>query len=605
MTDAAWWSQPVAAEGSTASEGIRRQLGKPRLDPLTVLIRETAQNTCDAGLLNSSQIEYTVRINELSGNQLTAWREFLLPEPLGSDLGISRWFDRGSPTILSIADRGTTGLGGPIRADELARPGERSDFVNFIRNVGERKDMQLGGGSYGFGKGILYNVSRCHVVVADSVCIFRGRLQRRLIAAALGDGYTGDTRRFTGRHWLGLLDGGDIARPLLDDEAAEMARRLGLPKFHEGATGTTVVVVDADLGRKTDSELTRNPEEAARYIASTILWNLWPRMLQNRRSRLVCAVKQSGFEQRIPAPESVPELKSYVDSYLKLESEGAYAVPVRKQSPQDVGRFASTKSMAPSRADSLIDAAAPYEGRAHHCARMRQADLVVDYFPGDTLADEMIQYGGVFRVSRDADTYFAEAEPPTHDDWVLNGLRGTPRGVVQLAGKFIREQLSILAQRQNFTTSGSSVALGSLATRLSGLMGGTAADAATASGPGQGGKGSRSSGRSAAPRFVEGPELIREVSGTVLRAVVQMPEWPTPKIVEVECKIVLDSGFEPPGVDSPKALEWRSTTSKMVVKGGRLRIDRDSDKQWEVRIRPTADAVVRLNLVVSEIGTSQ
>lgn len=601
MTNAAWWSQPVAAEGSTASEGIRRQLGKPHLDPLTVLIRETAQNTCDATLSASQTVEYAVRINRLSGNQLAAWQEFLLPEPIGSSLGIEAWLEHGDPTILSIADRGTTGLGGPIRADELPQPGERSDFVNFIRNVGERKDLHLGGGSYGFGKGILYNLSRCHVVVADSVCMYRGKLQRRLIGAALGDGYTDSKRRFTGRHWLGLLEDGDIARPLLDDEAADMAQRLGLPTFQVGSTGTTVVVVDIDLGRKPESELNRSPEEAAQFIASTMVWNLWPRMLQERSGRLVCSVKHSGFDQRVPSPESVPELKPYVDSYRKLQTHGSFSSPTRKQPPQDVGRFAFTKAMAPAKMDVLIAAAAPYDGRAHHCARMRQADLVVDYVGGEVLSDEMIQYGAVFRASKEADPNFAEAEPPTHDDWVYNGLTGSTRGVVHLAAKFVREQLAEVAQGQNRSTSTPAVALGPLATRLSGLMGGTDGDGATASEPHGGRDGGGSKGRSALLKFVEGPALVREGSGTVLRAVLQMPDWSTPKVVEIESKIVVDSGFEPVGPDSPKVLSWTGIASKTVVKGSRLRVDPGSDRQWEVKLRPASDAVVRLSLTAADI----
>ncbi len=78
---ASWWSQPVAAEGSTASEGIRRQLGKPRLDPLTVLVREAAQNSCDAAL-PGRDVEFAVKISNLSGRRLQNWRNFLLPEPV-------------------------------------------------------------------------------------------------------------------------------------------------------------------------------------------------------------------------------------------------------------------------------------------------------------------------------------------------------------------------------------------------------------------------------------------------------------------------------------------------------------------------------------------
>ncbi|WP_214401840.1 hypothetical protein [Pseudonocardia lacus] len=603
MTTARWWSQPVAAEGSTASKGIRRQLGRPQLDPLTVLIRETAQNTCDAALPGGGDVEFAVRLHRLSGNKYAAWRDFLLPEPEGSSLGLTEAM-AAAPLIMSISDRGTTGLGGPLRADENPLDGERPDFVNFIRNVGEPKSVDLGGGSYGFGKGILYNVSRCHVVVADSVCEFRGRLQRRLIGAALGDGYNHDGRRFTGRHWLGVADDGHT-RPLLDDEATAMAERLGMPRFAPGATGTTVTVVDVDLGRRWGQDDTaREPEDAADYIVSTMLWNLWPRMLQGRTNRLVCSMLRDGFRSDIPDPERLVELQPFVKAYRALQVEGNYQVPVRRTPPTEIGRFALVEGMAPVVADPLLAAAAPFTGRAHHCARMRQADLVVDYQAGDAPGDEMIQFGAVFRASMEADTFFAEAEPPTHDDWVLSGLRGTARGVVLLANGFVRDRMKERRGGDGPRPAGETP-LAALAGRLAGLMTGDGdlAEATTRSGsaPTQG----RRSG--SGPRFVVAPELVDDGGSPVIRAVVALPTWPTTRTVTVEPVVVLDNGIEPAedGAGRPVVIGWRSTDSDRSVAGAELLVDRDTDRTWEVRVRALPDAVVRLGLSVREIGAQR
>jgi hypothetical protein len=599
MTRAAprWWSQPVAAEGSIASEGIRRQLGKPHLDPLTVLIRETAQNSCDAALPGNGDVEFAVRLHQLSGNRLKAWSEFLLPEPVASNLDLSGRMARG-PLIMTIADRGTTGLGGPLRADESALSGERPDFVNFIRNVGEPKAVG-GGGSYGFGKGILYTVSRCHLIVADSVCVFRGRRQRRLIGAALGDGYTHDGRRYTGRHWLGPLDDG-FARPLLDDEATDLASRLGLPRFDDDATGTTLVIVDVDLGRlqRDGVETARDPDTASQYIASTMLWNLWPRMISGGyRNRLVCSMRRDGFAQDIPDPESLIELKPFVDAYRALADGGDHEIPPRKQQPREIGRFARKPWMAAPRPDPLLAAAAPFEGRAHHCARMRQADLVVDYLPGDVPADEMVQYGAVFRASAEADPFFVESEPPTHDDWVLNGLRGTARGVVQLAGSFIRDRLHDQARPDGPSAGDPKLPLAHLAGRLAGLMAGGDGERATPDGPAGNGSGGGRPRAGGAPRFVDGPALVEQDGHPVLRGVVQIPDWARPRVVVLEPYIVVDGGLESPtpGQDAPRALDWRHTDTGQTVTGSRL------DVPAVVRVKLTAtDAVVRVKSTATD-----
>lgn len=599
MTRASWWSQRVAAEGSTASEGIRRQLGKPKLDPLTVLIREAAQNSCDAALPGTRDVNFDVHIRALSGRRLQNWREFLLPEPAGSTLGLADAMTR-EPHILTIADRGTSGLGGPLRADESPLDGERADFVKFIRNVGERKDVDLGGGSYGFGKGILYNVSRCHVIVADSRCVYRGRLQRRLIGAAMGDGFESGGVRYTGRHWLGVDESG-IAQALLDDEADAMAAALGLPGFSGEETGTTIAIVDIDLGTdKPESGKPRTPEDAAQFMASTMVWNLWPRMIGGgAESRLRCTVKSEGFLVDVPDPERSIELRPFVEAYRKLERPGEYDVPERKAAPQEIGRFARSETMAPVRRHPVLSLAAPFVGGAHHCARMRQADLVVNYVAGDPHPDEMIQYAGVFKSSVAADEYFAEAEPPTHDDWVTSGLQGTALGVVRLANSSVKSGMR-LSLPDVARAVADDVSLAPLAGRLSGLVSGVRADGAGSDGV-QAHRG-RSSGRSAQrPRIIEGPFLDTRDGDVSVVATVEFPRWAARKTVVAQPVVVIDGGVESADVlDAPVVTGWVCPETGQERVGDRVTVTRNDERIWTVRVIPPADAVVRINLVVED-----
>lgn len=599
MTGVEWWSQRVAAEGSTASEGIRRQLGKPKLDPLTVLIREAAQNSCDAAVPGNEIVNFDVHIRALNGRRLDNWRNYLLPEPVGSSLGLAEAMDR-EPRILTIADRGTTGLGGPLRADEPPLEGERADFVKFIRNVGERKGVDLGGGSYGFGKGILYNVSRCHVIVADSRCMFRGKLQRRLIGAAMGDGFESRGVRYTGRHWLGVDDKG-IAQALVDDEADAMAEGLGLPRFAADQTGTTIAIVDIDLGAvRQDAEEQRSPEQAAEYLASTMVWNLWPKMVEGGGdNRLRCSVKFEGFPVEIPDPAKTIELKPFVDAYRKLQKPGLHDIPERKSAPKEVGRFAKSETMAPVKPNRILAKAAPFQGGAHHCARMRQADLVVDYVVGDPHPDEMIQYAGVFKSSAEADEFFAEAEPPTHDDWVTRGLSRTALGVVRLANGFIKTNLRV-APMEVELDSANEAALAPLAGRLSGLVAGAHADGANSgAGPGGQQRGRRGGRTAQKPRIVEGPALDDDGGAVTVTAKVEFPKWASRKTVVANPLVVIDGGLEAPDtLDGPSVVGWTCVDTGDVRAGERVTISRSDPRVWSVRIAPPADAVVRLNLVV-------
>lgn len=593
-----WWSQPVAAEGSTASEGIRRQLGKPRLDPLTVLVREAAQNSCDAAL-DGRDVDFAVKISRLTGRRLENWRDFLLPEPHESALGLQEAMEH-NPQVLTITDRGTTGLGGPLRADEPPREGERADFVKFVRNVGERKDMNLGGGSYGFGKGIFYNVSRCHVIVVDSQCVFRGKVQRRLIGAAMGDGFESGGARFTGRHWLGASEDG-IAQALLDEDAEAVANSLGLPHFGPDDTGTTVAVVDVDLGTR-DNDEARTPETAAYYLASTITWNLWPRMISGYTGRLHCSVKHEGFNVDIPDPEATIELRPFIQAYRKLSEDGQYTVPQRKTPPTEIGRFAKAEAMAPFRVNDLLAWAAPFRGPAHHCARMRQADLVVDYVAGMPHPDEAVQYAAVFQSSTDADHYFSDAEPPTHDDWVTSGLQGTALGVVRLANSFIRGNLNP-AQPDTATPNVSEAALAPLANRLAGLLSGAIdADSSNTDSESGGGARRRSSNHSGArPRITAGPDLVIRDGVAVIGAAVALPQWTRPTPVTAEPQVVIDGGIEKDSsLEQPAVLGWSCPATGERRTGATLLVDPTDDRLWEVTVKPPRDTVIRLSVRVGD-----
>ena len=195
--------------------------------------------------------------------------------PATDDFPLRETLRRASIRVLAVSDRGTRGLGGPTRADDAVGP-ER-DFVSFVRNIGEPRDTALGGGTYGFGKGIFYLLSKSGNGSRALPLPYRpGRLRdptHRLHAVEELRGRqspTGD-RRYTGRHWWGDTSG-EVVEPLVGQEAEATAQRLGLTAVRAEETGTTVVVIDPNL-----DEL--EPAEAAGYLAETITWHLWPKMI--------------------------------------------------------------------------------------------------------------------------------------------------------------------------------------------------------------------------------------------------------------------------------------------------------------------------------------
>ncbi|MGW2637323.1 hypothetical protein [Streptomyces sp. NPDC001348] len=473
MTEPRWFSQPYPPEGASAAEGIRNQLGRPELDLLTILVRESAQNSWDARLEQSSDpVDYRIDMWTVGPAHAGAWRELLLSDaPNNADDFPLRDTLRQGRTIrvLSVSDRGTRGLGGPTRADNAVGPDR--DFVSFIRNIGEPRDTALGGGTYGFGKGIFYLMSGAGTVIVHSQCrTAGGRHETRLIGCTLWKSYVapepkGD-RRYTGRHWWGDTSG-DVVEPLVGAEAEAVAQRLGLKAFGPEETGTTVVVIDPNLDGL-------EPAEAADYLGDTIAWHLWPKMISTagKPPAMRFSVTYDGVQHPVPDPRIMRPLNMFVAAYETMVGPGGSDLECLKPK-KHLGRLGLVKrimpSLEPTRASRMLD----IEELIHHVCLMRPAELVVTYHAGPKPPSTNQGYAGVFRAEEAMDDVYAKAEPPTHDAWNPHSLDRPESTYVQTTFRRIGEHLEQLLSLSGSTRPGASnVALGAASSLFSGLVGG-------------------------------------------------------------------------------------------------------------------------------------
>jgi hypothetical protein len=595
-----WWSQRFPPEGSAASEGIRRQLGTPRLDPLAVLVREAAQNSADARA-GERPVDFTVSLRHLDSDIRSRWTDALLPEPIGDgSLGLAACLADESSVMLTVSDRNTTGLGGPLRADEV---GEDPDFVNLVRNIGEPRDKEFGGGTYGFGKGILFTTSSVGVVVVRSHCLWRGRVQSRLIGAALGHSFQADGVPFTGRHWWGTVGIDGVLDPLLDDDADRTAYDLGLPPYDgPEALGTDVVILGAHLGHshhESDDEAPRDVETAADYIASSMLWNLWPLLSAvGGRPAMTCRVVTATRTLEVPDPVSVPRLWPFVMALRAIEAGDAKSIMRRQPTPLTTGSFHAVTSVSPNRRD-WRDAAAPFTGPARHCALMRQAGLVVTYLEGPALPGDDEQYGAVFRSSRTADEAFAAAEPPTHDAWVTHGLPEIDRRTVEAALRGVRTRLAEIAAAAPAgpSTVATQPPLGHLAQRLGDLVAPAAISQPGEGKPAANASGGRGASRGSRPAVaVTQPPTLAIVDGEpLIVTTVEVGDSGETLWLTADAVVALDVGNEaepPTGAASPYVVEMRS--DDVQVPGDRVRLRPSDPRRWTILVRPVADAATQV-----------
>lgn len=436
-------AEPYGTTGNVG-ENFNRLLGMPAHDPLHTVIREAVQNIADAAKLGRGP-EILIRVRRLEQEHVACMRERIfaeLPEHKESRDRLSAFLNGAAPVVLEICDFGTTGLGGPTRADRIPLGTIHTDFINFLRNIGTPRDTDHGGGTYGFGKASFYSISNCRTILVDTL-VAEAPFERRFIGCHVGSRFERQDRdgmmsQFTGRHWWGICDPEDgVADPALGDLAAELARQIGMPGRGAGGTGesgTSIMILDPALE---DDDL----RVVGNRIIEGMLWSFWPRMMREAPDsrKFACRIIVESEELSIPAPEDFPPLDLFCKAMVAARNgTGSDVRTIACRRPiKDLGTLAFEKGLRAPR-HTLVEEGSLFEddGPSCHIALMRPVELVVKYLPGRPLPDSRFEWVGVFVASDDdeVESAFALAEPPAHDDWIPGNLpKGRTRTFVKVA----------------------------------------------------------------------------------------------------------------------------------------------------------------------------
>lgn len=445
MTRLQLYSEPFAKTGNMAAEGFKRLLGRPNHGLLQTLIREGIQNVLDAAHDDTGP-SVLIRLRSLTVNQQNVLSEQVLselPRDKSTRAGIDTALSKSPLRVLELCDFGTEGLSGPTRADTLHDNDESLNFVNFLRNVGAARDTHQGGGTYGYGKSSLYSMSSCSVIIVDTRTRCGGHDERRLMACHLGAAFDAKVngngrRRFTGRHWWGVLDGLDSIEPLTNGAATELSGEIGMPSRNTSQTGTSILIVDPLL----ESDDLRAVIDD---VVETVLWNFWPRMTAttppNRKIKV--GVELEGETIPIPEPECFPPLDLFAAAMAAHRTGSSQLQPITCGKPKmHLGNLAIQKGLRASRQPPATREDSAIPKQACHIALMRPVELVVKYVAGEPFPDARFEWAGVFICSDndEVETAFALAEPPAHDDWVPENLpKGRAKTFVRVALRQIDE----------------------------------------------------------------------------------------------------------------------------------------------------------------------
>ncbi len=237
--------QQMTVQAST----VLKVLGRSTLFILDILLRESVQNSLDATNLSTGFITFEFDILPLaSHDELAARLEFLRQDE--DDQLFTRLqsrFRQGDPVLLTLSDKGTTGLSGPVRRDapEWSSYDGHRNFDSLVYQLGRNHGDSKAGGSYGFGKSILYRLSPAGIVLFYSRSVEGERLAFSMISAEENK----IRQNYTGIAWWGEVcefDGQRYSAPVEDPEKiGEVLSALGLShkRLPEGETGTLIGVI--------------------------------------------------------------------------------------------------------------------------------------------------------------------------------------------------------------------------------------------------------------------------------------------------------------------------------------------------------------------------
>ena len=487
--------EAVPPNGAVFGDGVRKLMGNPRLTQLQLLVRESMQNSWDARLPQERpNIAWSVR--ELVGASDLEPFTILRGAPKCDGVNLAQALKR-APILLSVTDEFTVGLAGPTRADRHS-PGEKKNFVSFVRNVGQHTSLATStGGTYGFGKSSFFRSSLCGTILVFSrVLTADGEFESRFIACLLGDPLS-QQPPLTGRSWWGAVKN-DVVEPLLGRNAVGAAEYFGMPMPSDDTTGTTVSVVAPRFSLEQTKVASRS-RDIARDIESAVLWNFWPKLSTSvTEDGLSCSIDVNGEPFPMSDPAKHPRVKWFVEAYNAAKrgkaKEPTYVTDIASQRPaQHLGRLAIV-GPAPLITSGVPDGPLedPVRASLHHVALMRQPELVVTYREMDAPLDDQLHFAGVFIADESVDAAFAAAEPPSHDDWNHNAIEDSVehywKTYVKVAERRIKEvtasRLAELAAPR--TSDGDGGAFGALSQHLGKLLAGAHGDTPSPKVPGVG-----------------------------------------------------------------------------------------------------------------------
>jgi len=469
ISDLLMWDFPSQKSGITEYHDLPT---KEALDSdLETFVREVLQNANDQGLDNDEPVNVTFEFQQIddvgkfletfnwddtdaSAENLRWHIKRANENEKTRDAGLKRFlngFDEEELLVLTIHDENTTGLYGS--EDDSSSP-----YGALVKDFGSsEKPSSSSGGSFGLGKTVLWAFSGISTVLFNStpVNVLDDHEPPRLVGRSILPSHEHEdgVDTYTNHGWFGLDD--EKARSQLgrlpsvwqdQGPVEEVAETLGVGRGDRG-TGTSIGVVGF---RIPGEDLNPDPKELADDFRHAAIKHFWPAI---SRGDLNVSVKTPKGDEEVATLDDAPGVRPFQEAYeqlfqpvsSKLEKPGDFAkteveltVPeendevVDEPDPSyDTSVDVVLRQLNPADSNALEESEDSDIG-PNHVARLRGAQMIVDYLDKGNVADRGKNFAAVLTAGEaqtpggevptdeqlSVEKFVKRSEPTQHDDWV-------------------------------------------------------------------------------------------------------------------------------------------------------------------------------------------
>lgn len=450
-----WVFDPASPSGARRGGNAAEYGFEGHID---TLIRETVQNSMDAGNPAEETVEIRFRLVELTGECMAQFLDAIVWDSLRDNLeaverhgepirrAIEQMQEQDRILLLCIEDRATAGLTG---SEKRGQDSETNRFSALVRDeLYSDKDSADAGGSFGLGKILLWAYSAFKTVLFASIpaeCP-EGKSGLRFIGrTSLPYHETEDDGRCSGPGWLGVPqtdeeygERGRWAESLWGNDADELAVACQIPRGGDELGLSTVIVGFEEPGQDTRdiASLINSIEEAA-------LESFWPAITRGQVSIEVSHERDHLIQKQATVdPRQHPQFEILADMLEDFDSGSMEHLPRLERAGDTTWRHVELEVPQRTVQDGfqhaalngevtllvrLLDEDEDIEAIRDRVYRFRRPGMIVRNTGTGSLSISARPYVAAVlcgRASGDqimhdqVERFLRAAEPPEHDRWV-------------------------------------------------------------------------------------------------------------------------------------------------------------------------------------------